>query len=134
MGHMTTPARMEDVPSAVPCHHLGFVVEKVYISAVVHCFKDDSSEESTEDPIVDVGVSVVGPGNGKGRQPTRRPRNMNTSRNQTMMNYTRRGSGGSAGGSGGCPGSLEDCIAACPSTVRVFKVCTANCERRCSKK
>ena len=31
---MTTPARMEDVPCAVPCHHLGFVVEKVYISVV----------------------------------------------------------------------------------------------------
>ena len=31
MGHMTTPARMEDVPCAVPCHHLGFVVEKVSV-------------------------------------------------------------------------------------------------------
>ena len=86
---------------------------------------DDSSEESREGPIVDVNVGRPGGRRGKG---------MNTRRNQSMMNYTRRGSGGSAGGSGGCPGSLEDCIAACPSTVRAFKVCTANCERRCSKK
>ena len=42
--------------------------EGVYqCSDLVHCSKEDSSEESTEDPIVDVGVSVVGPGNGKGR-------------------------------------------------------------------
>ena len=86
---------------------------------------DDSSEESREGPIVDVNVGRPGGRRGKG---------MNTRRNQSMMNYTRRGSGGSAGGSGGCPGSLEDCIAACPSSVRAFKVCTANCERRCSKK
>merc|ERR1719232_1844760 len=34
-------------------------------------------------------------------------------------------SGGSGSGSGGgnCPGSLEDCMAACPSQMRVFKVC-----------
>ena len=97
---------------------------------VSSCSLDDFSEESTEsteDPIVDVGR----PGRrGRGRQP-RRPRNMNTRRNQTMMNYTRRGSGGS----GGCPGSLEDCVAACPTKVaRVYTVCVDNCGRVCSKK
>ena len=52
------------------------------------------------------------------------------------MYYTQKGkkSGGSGGGSGGCPGSLEDCIAACPAEVRVFKVCSANCGKRCKKK
>ena len=88
--------------------------EGVYqCSDLVHCSKDDSSEESTEDPIVDVGVSVVGPGNGKGRQPTRRPRNMedddhmNTRTNQSML-YAQgmRGSEGSGGSEGSCPGSL----------------------------
>ena len=68
-------------------------------SDLVYCPEDNSSEETT------------------------------TRRNQSMMNYTRRGRG-----SRGCPGSLEDCIAACPSSVRAFKVCTANCEKRCSKK
>ena len=88
--------------------------EGVYqCSDLVHCSKDDSSEESTEDPIVDVGVSVVGPGNGKGRQPTRRPRNMedddhmNTRTNQSML-YAQgmRGSEGSGGSEGSRPGSL----------------------------
>ena len=95
-------------------------------SDLVTCSQDDSSEESTEDPIVDVNVGRP--------ERRRRGRGMNTRRNQSMKYYTRRGSGGSAGGSGGCPGSLEDCIAACPSSVRAFKVCTANCEKRCSKK
>ena len=100
----------------------------------------DSESVESEEIVADVGA----PGRGKRvRQTTRRPRTMedddqmNTRRNQSMMNYTRRGSGGSAGGSGGsggCPGSLEDCIAACPSSVRAFKVCTANSDRRCSKK
>ena len=66
----------------------------------------------------------------------RRPRKMgeddqtiNTNTSPSMMN-TRRGSGG-----GSCPGgSLEACIAACPSSERGFRVCTANCDRRCSKK
>ena len=99
-------------------------------SDLVTCSQDDSSEESTEDPIVDVNVGRP--------ERRRRGRGMNTRRNQSMKYYTRRGSGGSAGGSaggsGGCPGSLEDCIAACPSSVRSFKVCTANCERRCNTK
>jgi len=50
----------------------------------------------------------------------------------------RSGGGGSAkrtgGGGGECPGSMEDCMAACPAQVRVFKVCVASCGRRCSKK
>ena len=88
-------------------------------SSIVPKCADDSSEESREDPIV-VNVNVGRPG-------------------RRRMYYTRRGSGGSggserSGGSRGCPGSLEDCIAACPSSVRAFKVCTANCETRCSKK
>ena len=45
-----------------------------------------------------------------------------------------KGSGGSGGSGGSCPGSLEDCMAACPAQVRVFKVCVASCGRRCSKK
>ena len=117
--------------------------EGVYhCSDLVHCSKDDSSEESTEDPIVDVGVSVVGPGNGKGRQPTRRPRNMedddhmNTRTNQSML-YAQgmRGSEGSGGSEGSCPGSLEECIGACPTKVaRVYTLCVDNCGRVCSKK
>ena len=39
-----------------------------------------------------------------------------------------------SGGFKGCPGSLKDCIAACPSEVKVFEVCTANCGERCGKK
>ena len=51
------------------------------------------------------------------RQGTRRPQNnmgdddhMNTKTNQSM--YTRGGSGGQQ-----CPGSLDDCVALCPSQV-----------------
>ena len=78
--------------------------------------------ESVEEIIVDV--------RGPGRKKRGRP-------NPSMpMYYTQKGkgSGGSGGGSGGCPGSLEDCIAACPAEVRVFKVCSANCGKRCKKK
>ena len=93
-------------------------------SDLVTCSEDNSSEESTEDPIVDVNVGRPGR--------RRRGRGMNTRRNQTMMNYTRRGSGGSGGS---CPGSLEDCVAACPTKVaRVYTVCVDNCGRVCSKK
>ena len=103
------------------CNHVG-----TRCSDLVSCSQDDSSEESTEDPIVDVNVGRPGR--------RRRGRGMNT-RRPRMMNYTRRGSGGSAGGSGGCPGSLEDCVAACPSRVaRVYTVCVDNCGRVCSKK
>ena len=45
-----------------------------------------------------------------------------------------RAGGGGGGGGGECPGSMEDCMAACPAQVRVFKVCVASCGRRCSKK
>ena len=96
-------------------------------SSIVPKCADDSSEESTEGPIVDVNVGRPGR--------RRRGRGMNTRRNQSMKYYTRRGSGGSAGGSGGCPGSLEDCVAACPTKVaRVYTVCVDNCGRVCSKK
>ena len=49
------------------------------------------------------------------------------------------GSGGKAskqsGGSVACGGSLEDCVAACPSEVpRVFTVCVATCGKRCGEK
>ena len=51
---------------------------------------------------------------------------------------SKKGGGGASKGSGGsggsCPGSLEDCMAACPAQVRVFKVCVASCGRRCSEK
>merc|ERR1712227_188195 len=45
-------------------------------------------------------------------------------------------SGGSGGGGAGgnCPGSLEDCMAACPSQMRVFKVCVSSCSKRCARK
>ena len=38
-------------------------------------------------------------------------------------------------GSVACGGSLEDCVAACPSEVpRVFTVCVATCGKRCGEK
>lgn len=45
-----------------------------------------------------------------------------------------RRTGGGGGGGGECPGTMEDCMAACPAQVRVFKVCVASCGRRCAKK
>ena len=60
--------------------------------------KDLSSEEIT----ADAGSP------GKDRQTTRRPHT------STMM-YTQGGKGKNSGGS--CPGSLEDCVALCPSEV-----------------
>ena len=71
---------------------------------------DSESVESVESVEV---VAVVAPGRGR--------RGKKGGRNPSMM-YTR-------GGSGGCPGSLEDCITACPD-----KVCAASCGRRCTKK
>ena len=114
-------------------------------SDLVSCPTDDSSEESTEGPIVDVGVGVPGRRKRKGRQPTRRPRNMgdeSTIKTTAAMSYARGGAGGNAskgsGGSGGgapCPGSLEDCIVACPTEVaRVYTLCVANCGRVCGNK
>ena len=45
-----------------------------------------------------------------------------------------KGSGGS-GGSVACGGTLEDCVAACPSEVpRVFTVCVAACGKRRGEK
>ena len=55
------------------------------------------------------------------RTTTRRPQNMSdedhmNARNQTMT-YTQGGSGGSGGQ---CPGSLDDCVALCPSEVTLI--------------
>ena len=61
------------------------------------------------------------------------------------MMYTRRGAGGKAskgsgesegsGGGGPCPGSLQDCIVACPTEVaKVYTLCVANCGRVCGNK
>ena len=80
--------------------------------------------------VEEITVDVRGPGRGKrGKKGRPNP-------SMPMYYYTQKGkgSGGSGGGSGGCPGSLEDCIAACPPEVRVFKVCSANCGKRCKKK
>jgi len=46
------------------------------------------------------------------------------------------GSNGSrkSGGGGDCPGTLDDCMAACPASLKVFKACTNTCARRCGKK
>ena len=43
-------------------------------------------------------------------------------------------SGQRSGGGGKCPGSLDDCMGACPSDMRVFKVCVKSCSSRCAKK
>jgi len=43
-------------------------------------------------------------------------------------------SGQNRGGAGGCPGNLEDCMAACPSNIKVFQACVASCGRRCRRK
>ena len=77
--------------------------------------RDSSSEESQE-----INVDVAPPR----RQPTtRKPQDMD-------KYYTKKASGGSKG----CPGSLDDCMAACPSNVRAFRACAATCSKRCSKK
>ena len=78
---------------------------------------DSESVESVESVEVE---GVVAPGRG------RRDKKGKRGRNPSMM-YTQKGK--ASKGSGGCPGTLEDCIAACPD-----KVCAANCGRRCSKK
>ena len=86
-------------------------------SDVTEKCRDSSSKEQ-------INVDVAPPR----RQPTtRRPPNMD-------MYYTKKGPGGS-GGSKGCPGSLDDCMGACPSNnVRAFRACAATCSRWCSKK
>ena len=77
--------------------------------------RDSTSEESQE-----INVDVAPPS----RQPTtRKPQDMD-------KYYTKKVSGGSKG----CPGSLDDCMAACPSNVQAFRACAATCSRRCSKK
>jgi len=43
-------------------------------------------------------------------------------------------SSGSQKGGGDCPGSLDDCMASCPASLKVFKACTNTCARRCGKK
>ena len=54
----------------------------------------------------------------------------------TRENVTRNASrkrNGRKGSRGSCPGgSLDDCIAACPSRVRVYKACVANCGSKCN--
>ena len=42
--------------------------------------------------------------------------------------------GGGGGGGGKCPGSLDDCMGACPSDMRIFKVCVKSCSNRCARK
>ena len=42
-------------------------------------------------------------------------------------------SGGQKKSGGNCPGSLDTCMSACPSDVRVFKVCVKSCSNRCAK-
>ena len=73
----------------------------------------------------------AGAGGGRGSHSMADEGQENGRRNHSM----RRGSGGGGGGgSKGCPGTLKACIAACPSEVKVFEVCTANCGERCGKK
>ena len=36
------------------------------------------------------------------------------------------------GGDNACPGSLDECMDACPSNDKVFKICVASCSKRCS--
>ena len=91
---------------------------------------------------MDVGVDVPRRRKRKGRQPTRRPRNMgdeSTIKTTAAMSYARGGAGGNASkgsaGGGPCPGSLEACIVACPTEVaRVYTLCVANCGRVCGNK
>ena len=81
------------------------------------CNPDDESQESQET--------------------TRQPRTTRTRTTTMMYARGRGGSGGNASkkSTGSCPGSLEDCFAACPgANVRVYRLCTADCSRRCSKK
>ena len=81
------------------------------------CNPDDESQESQET--------------------TRQPRTPRTRTTTMMYARGRGGSGGNASkkSTGSCPGSLEDCFAACPgANVRVYRLCTADCSRRCSKK
>ena len=39
---------------------------------------------------------------------------------------------GGGGGDNACPGSLDECMDACPSNDKVFKICVASCSKRCS--
>ena len=73
---------------------------------------DSESVESVESVEV---AGVVAPG---GRRGGRNPSMMYTRKERASKGYD---------SSGGCPGTLEDCIAACPD-----KMCAASCGRRCS--
>jgi len=48
-------------------------------------------------------------------------------------NGNRRNGGGNTSG-GDCPGSLDECMDACPSEMRVYISCVSSCGRRCAKK
>ena len=103
----------------MPCREVGgpFLEKNLHL-----CGDSESVEEIT----VDVGGPL------RKKRGKRRDKRGKTNPSMPMY-YTQKGKG-SGGGSGGCPGSLEDCIAACPAEVRVFKVCSANCGKRCKKK
>ena len=98
----------------MPCREVGgpFLEKNLHL-----CGDSESVEEIT--------VDVRGPGRKK--RGKRRDKRGKTNPSMPMY-YTQKGKE-----SGGCPGSLEDCIAACPAEVRVFKVCSANCGKRCKK-
>ena len=72
-------------------------------------------------------VEVVGVGAPRKRGNMGDENHENVRSNSTMLYRGRKRA------SKGCPGSLEACIAACPSQVDVFEACTATCGRRCGK-
>ena len=56
----------------------------------------------------------------------------NVTRNASRKRNGRKRNG-RKGSRGSCPGgSLDDCIAACPTQVRVYRACVANCGRKCN--
>jgi len=59
----------------------------------------------------------------KGKSGNRRKSNQTQPNNRTNSSNAK-----------GCPGNLSDCMASCPSDIKVFKACVASCGRRCRRK
>ena len=71
----------------------------------------------------------------RGRRRGRRPRRRQRMQDETTIKTSHSMYNTRGGSKDSCPGgSLEACFSACPSSERGFKLCTAICDRRCSKK
>ena len=71
----------------------------------------------------------------RGRRRGRRPRRRQRMQDETTIKTSHSMYNTRGGSKDSCPGgSLEACFLACPSSERGFKLCTAICDKRCSKK